>query len=235
MIKKILSLTLFSSLLFSANFNVDEYKGLLKPAQNFNIKEYQPQQQNSVDFIKEAYELYQGDKSTNFLTKKEFKKVYNIIANYKKRDNKERDFIFYLTSESVPTQSMLNIIYQVGLLQKYGNIDIKTKQFFIGFPKDFKSLLTKFKDEIEKRNPAQKKLIENNSGIKIDPRIFSYFNLKKVPAIVLAKCKGLNPDIKKCKYKFILRGDASLLEFFEKVQNFDKKYKKYSQTLIEHK
>ena len=129
---------------------------------------------------------------------------------------------------------MLNNIFSVGLLQSNG-IKIETKQYFVGIPDDFESFLRKTRKTIDEKTNLEKSYIEKNFKLKLDPRFFDFFGLKEVPVLALANCNALIPSIEKCEFKYVIRGDVSLLTFFDKIIEEDKSYQKYHDVLIANK
>jgi len=246
MLKKIIKGILITSITcFTLNAQNIDYKALEKnnvadmsKFQHLKINKgaedysYLKNKEINNDFVNDIVNNnFQG---FDFLTKKEFRSVNQKIQKIQKELDKERDFILYFTSTSVPKQTMYNILFQVGILQENG-FDILTKQYFIGFPENFEDYMISIKDDINKKPLFERKKIIDNSGIKVDPRFFEYFGLKKVPALALAHCKGIKPTFNTCEFKFLLRGDTSLESFFDKIRKLDKKYEPYYEALLANK
>lgn len=238
--KTIFSLFLLNSLLFSNDFSYLDIKeqpineSLQKLDKNTDVSKYnylnqKPDMVKQMNLMKNAY---QGD---DFLTTEEFNKVADAITNIKKiHNNGKREFILYFTSTSVPDETLFNVLFSVGILQDNG-INIDAKHYYTGFPEEFKDYMFSMKDKLENKPIQEKSKITQNFHLKIDPRMFYHFKLEKVPAIALAECTTENPEVDKCEFKYLIRGDVSLINFFDKISADDSKYQKYYDVLKANK
>jgi len=210
--------------------NVDNYAHLLnvKGEDYSHLIKKKPKIEKQLDSTEK---IYTGSK---FITKSEFKSINKKVQYATKLANKKREFIMFFTSQTVPSSTMFNIMYQTGILQDNG-VDIITKQYYIGFGDNFKDYMFNMKDEVAKKTFQEKEKIVRNSKIKVDPNLFEFFKIKKVPAIALAECIGLNPTIENCEFKYLLHGDASLLTFFDKIKDKNVRYEKYYDYLLANK
>lgn len=173
----------------------------------------------------------------DYITKEDFKILENQINEVKKISEKgPYSFLLYFTSSSVPTNTLFNILYSLSILQE-NNINIYSKQYLIGAPDDFKEYMYKMNDDLNERfkSFSTQEKIKRNFGLKIDPRYFEYFKIKEAPAMALATCPSLTPDIEKCKFHYFMRGDVGLLKFFDKISETDKRYEKITKILIANK
>lgn len=233
--KKLLSILSISVVLFATDYTtLEKNRADISQYENLKFKQSDISQYKNLMYKGTKTDFSNLVQNSDFLTKNEIKEVKNKVQKYSKYLNKKRDFILYFTSESVPTNTMLNTLFQVGILQENG-FDILTKQYFLGMNKDFKDYLFKMQDKINNKPKFERLKIIRNSGIKIDPRYFDFFKLKKVPAIALAECTGTTPSFKSCEFKFLLRGDTSLESFFDKIKTYDAKYEKYYEVLLANK
>jgi hypothetical protein len=212
------------------NSNVNQFSHLENNSKKIDIQELQ-RKQNVINDMKNTETMYHGD---DFLTKEEYKTVRKEVTKINKRLNRTREYILYFTSESVPTSAMTNIMFQTGILQDNG-IDIEMRTYFNGFNDNIQDYFYSLKDYVYKKSNFEKKKIIRNSQIKLGPNLFEYFNFKKAPAIVLAKCKGENPWTDNCEFNFLLRGDTSLEAFFDKIKDKNSKYEKYYDVLLANK
>lgn len=205
---------------------LNKYKDLEKNTLNSDLLDIDTQLINSLD-------LYQGDE---YMTKEEYKTISNKVLEARKtiKENLVSEFILFLTSETVPHQTHMNILQEVGILQENG-VKIQTKQYLIGAPDDFQKYMFDKKDYMENLTPKEKKYILKNFVIKLDPRLFKEFDIKKAPAIVYGICSGKNPVKENCNFKYLIRGDTSLTNFFDKISEIEPKYKKYHEYLIGNK
>jgi hypothetical protein len=192
--------------------------------------------QKNIDKFKKSdfvETMYTGN---DFISKKDFKKINQKIKQNEKDLKGPFYFILYFFSESVPDNSILDILNEVGILQNNG-FNVMSKQYLVGPPKDFKAYMFKMKDIInnKEKNKEAKKHITDNFHLKFGPDFFKYFSLNKVPAIALATCKSMVPDTKTCKFEYLIKGDTTLTNFFAKISLKDKKYEIYHKFLIANK
>lgn len=148
--------------------------------------------------------------------------------------NNNQEFILYFFSDSVPKNTTSNVLLDVGILQENG-INIKTKQYLRGPSETFKDFVMGWKEFVDNYEPSHRNYIKNNFFLKLDPRFFKIYDIKKVPVIALATCNSLVPDTKSCKINYLIRGDTSLEVFFDKISKKDEKYKDYVRYLQSNK
>jgi hypothetical protein len=246
-ISLLLSINLYSSQIdiFTSkdaeNFEKNSRKEVLKLKNNFNInKDLNTFNKNklndfslmisnskeieTLNFVNSVYE------GTPFISKQEGYKLAEILKKAKKYSDKPKEFILYFYSESVPKRSTLNILMNIDILRQNG-INIESKQYMVGIPKDYKKYMYDWKDTIEEFPFKYRKMATNSFNMKLDLGFFKLLNIKKVPAMALAICESAVPEPKKCKIKYLIRGDVPLVTFFDKISLNDKKYLKYSQAL----
>jgi len=202
-----------------------------------NFKKFQKEDnENYEKKLKDAVKKYPENQKIP-MTKKQFSILSNRVIKERKNieQNMVGDYILYLTSESVPNKSYQNLLLSVGILQENG-VNIRTKQYLRGVPKNVKTYLITKMNEIKELPMKELMYIKPNIGLKFDPRLFDYFKLEKVPVIIYATCNGI-PSPERCKFKYMSKGDIPLSEFFEKIadKTNDKKFKKYHQYLIGNK
>lgn len=181
----------------------------------------------------DTYEkMYQGN---SFLSKEEYKEVSNSIKEIAKENKGPFSFLLYFTSGSVPSETMLNVLFSLSILQDNG-IKMQSKQYLIGFPEDFEKHITDINDLITKKyDKSKEEQMKRNFALKIDPRFFEKFELKEAPAMALATCPSSTPDIEKCKIHYLMKGDISLYTFFDTIAKEDKRYEKLTRILIANK
>jgi len=185
---------------------------------------------NPENQITRAKKMFKGN---DFFSNTEFnrvslrlKKSMDIIREYN-----SSDYILYLTSSDVPSEAMVNILLEVGILQKNG-VRIKTKQYLRGIPEDFRGYVMEKKEFINALPRKARKLVLPNFKLKLDPRFFDKFKLESAPAMLFAKCSGRNPSLENCDIKYLIRGDASLTNFFDKIKDKNNKYNNYYKVLL---
>lgn len=251
---KKISLLILSTIFLYSNQNLEVYKdmGVITPEikatikkfkkinkkenKYFKINDYKHLEKPKSDLdrdIELSKILYKGD---DFMTKEEYITLADKVLEARKflKNNLASEYILYLTSESVPNYAYMNILHSVGILQENG-IHIRTKQYLVGPPKDFKKYMMDKKEYMDKMTNKEMEKVVDNFQLKLDPRMFDMFDIKEVPALVLAYCTAKNPTKKTCKFKYLIRGDGSLTNFFDKISEKDIKYKKYYEILLANK
>lgn len=184
---------------------------------------------NKMDFVKPMIP------ENDYITKSEFEHLEKNIKKINKQIGEGPfSFVLYFTSSSVPTKTMFNVLHGISILQDNG-YKIYSKQYVIGPPENFQEYMNKMNDDINLFSLTVQSKVKRNFGLKIDPRYFDYFKLKKVPAMAIATCPTLVPDIEKCKFHYIIKGDVSLVSFFDRISETDKSYDKLSKILIANK
>jgi hypothetical protein len=171
---------------------------------------------------------------SSFLTKEEAKIVSSNLRKGLKYSNQPKEFLIYLFSESVPKGSVLNFLLGVDILRENG-FNISSKQYMVGYPKDFKQYMYDWRSEIEDYPSKYKQGVVDNFELKLDPRFFKMYEIKNVPAIALASCANIVPDPNNCKIKFLIHGDTPLTTFFDRISKEDRAYIEYAQVLNANK
>jgi len=256
--KKIILLCICFGLLYSSGFKPEEYSNLLSDRLDSNgeaknkdyiLKEFSGIKKNvnskfAKDFKKnfankfssmnykeaKAY-LDRYYKPNEFMTKEESYKLLDFIYKEKykllKYSNK---FILYFFSETVPKNSTANVLMSVSILQDNG-FDIHIKEYLTGPSDNFKNFMFSWKDFISNYPIQYQEKISRNFKLKLDPRFFKVYEVKKAPAMALAECQSMIPEPKTCRVKYFIRGDVSLESFFDKISTLDKTYIPYKKAL----
>ncbi|PAF46315.1 hypothetical protein BKH46_07980 [Helicobacter sp. 12S02634-8] len=168
-----------------------------------------------------AQDIVDPKVAKSLLTPRQFE-VYQESLELLKQSQEKSLTIFYLTTSELDLGAKRFNASIYKLKQKGERIEGKI--ILRGFPKDILGFLQAIYD---KNTPG---------AIKIHPPIFRAFNVKRVPAYVLAYCPvGRNFAFSDCDNKFLASGDVTLSDFFSRVGDFDKSYKKYYFELIEPK
>lgn len=210
------TLLIITLAVYSFAFNAEEFTHLQKKADPFQQ-------------IKFAKTLYQGD---SYISKDEFNQLEKqILETTKVIKDGPFDFLLYFSSSSVPTKNLFNVLHEIGILQD-NDIRLDTKMYFMGPPEKFKEYMYKIEEDMNKIPLlAAEEKVRKNFSLKIDPRYFHKFDLKKAPAMALAKCPGIVPNIKECKFSYLIKGDVSLTSFFYEISLKNKKFEKYVKLL----
>jgi len=180
------------------------------------------------DYINQLY------KGNDYLSKEEALLLMKQIKGLARYTKQNKEFLLYFFSESVPRRSTTNVILDVGILKENG-INIKSKQYLRGPTKDFKTFVMDWKKFIDEYPVEYKAYIINAFHLKIDPRFFTTYNIKRAPAMALATCSADIPTIDNCKIRYLIRGNVSLEVFFDKISKYEKKYKQYVRYLQANK
>jgi len=198
----------------------------------------------SKDFLREFKKKFKGlteeqariyldsfYRPNEFLTKEESLKLLKYVYEAKKESTKySHFFLLYFFTENVPRDSMSNILLGTSLLQKNG-IDINIKEYLTGPSDNIKEYLFAWKDYIQTYPIKYQNDLAKNFHLKFDPRFFKVYEIEKAPALALAHCQSLFPTPKTCKVDYLIRGDVSLITFFDKISKIDKKYTPYKKIL----
>jgi len=125
---------------------------------------------------------------------------------------------------------MANIMLSLSALQEEG-INIEMKEYMTGPSDNLQTYLYDWKDYINQYPIKYQNNIVRNFHLKFDPRFFKVYEIKKAPAMALAHCQSMYPEPKTCKIDYFIRGDVSLLTFFDKISKMDKRYIPYKKIL----
>lgn len=134
--------------------------------------------------------------------------------------------VFYFISENTSKKLLKNFTHDMKKLQELDpTIDflVLTRGLIGGTFDTMADYVKSLKDEgIEK--------IE----LGFNPWAFEHFDLKQVPAYALSYCEK-EYKFKTCEHKYLVRGEMSLVTFFEMVSDKEEMYKKHYFKLIEAK
>jgi len=175
----------------------------------------------AIDYINIFY------KDTEFLTKKEL--IDLVKLSYKMQYDaltKSHMFLLYFFTREVPKNSMANILLGVSALQENG-LNIESKQYLTGVPDNIQEYMSNWKTFVYDYPFKYQNNIVRNFHLKFDPRFFRVYEIQEAPAMALAFCQSAIPTPKTCKIKYLIRGDTSLFDFFDKISKIEPKYKKY--------
>lgn len=170
-------------------------------------------------------------KPNDYMTKEEA--LFLIKASYiekYKAFNYSKTFIIYLFTSEVPRNSTANILLGISALQENG-INIESKQYLTGVPDNIEKYMLDWKTFVYDLPFKYQNNIVRNFHLKFDPRFFKVYEVKQAPAMALAFCQSSIPTPKTCKIKYLIRGDTSLFNFFDKISKVEPKYEKYSNIL----
>ncbi len=124
------------------------------------------------------------------------------LKAYKRTENREKEFLFYLFSSSVPDETVRNVLSQRYLIPP----EIGFYPVLRGIPSiDYLKKMKEWKELAGVK-------------VKINPIIFKKAGVEVVPAFVLAKCKVIGGILrsKTCVFQKVLYGDVSLQFALEK-------------------
>ncbi len=166
--------------------------------------------------------MFQGG---SFITKQESVEVVNELKAAMNYDSKPRHFLLYLYSESVPKNSVLNFLLDMDILNQNG-FNVMTKQYMIGYPNDYKQYMLDWKTKMEQYPDKYRISVTNGFAMKLDPRFFTAYDIKTVPAILYAVCNSDIPDVEHCRVDYLIHGDTPLVTFLDKISTIEKQEQK---------
>lgn len=162
--------------------------------------------------------MFQG---SEFIDKNESVQIINDLEKAMVYDSKPRHFMIYLFSESVPKNSVLNFLLDIDILKSNG-FNIQTKQYMVGYPADYKQYMFDWRTKIEEYPDKYRIQATNSFAMKLDPRFFTAYEIKTVPAILYAVCNSDIPDVEHCRVDYLIHGDTPLVNFLDKISNIEK-------------
>lgn len=252
MFKKIILISLLSSITFAAPFgfteeNIQKWKnnaqesfGHLKLGNNEPKETYNDFAKNVKEggiFADKLNALEKNKFNDGFLTADERMKLISEIREATSAISGSKDFIIYMFSSSVPRDVVANIAAGVSILQENG-VKILAKEYLIGAPENFQEYMTEWNNYLKTLPVKYQPYVAANFKLKLDPRFFQAYKVEKVPAIAYAHCATATPRINECKVDYLIRGDVSLRTFFDEISkqdNADSKFKEYVRMLDANK
>ncbi len=131
------------------------------------------------------------------------KQMKKFQKEYKKHGRRKIPQLVYLYSDSVPATTVENVFKDA---KKIKSIN------FTGCLRGFKG-----KTSADLKNFIRKQVRKgkiHNIKVRLDPFFFKDLGVKRVPALVYAKC---TTQPTKCDYKYIVYGDSSLAYLVEQI------------------
>lgn len=133
-------------------------------------------------------------------------------------DDKKYLTIFYFVDSSVTNVMLKTFSNYINKLKKH-NPNIMGKVMMRGLINDDFKYTSNFFDSITRNEN-----ILNLEYYPIHFNSFKYFKLEKVPAYALSNCSKENFSFRECEHEYLIRGDLSLLGFFEILSKENKKF-----------
>lgn len=134
--------------------------------------------------------------------------------------------IFYFVDSSVTNVMLKNFSNYISKLKKH-NPKIMGKVMLRGLINDDFKFSANFFDSI-----TRKENITNLEYYPIHFNSFKYFKLERVPAYALSNCSSENFSFNECEHEYLIRGDISLLSFFEILSQENNKFNKNYHQLL---
>lgn len=147
---------------------------------------------------------------------KEYQKYYSI------NNQKSPITIFYFADSNITSKAFERFSLAIN------KINITGKVVFRGLINGSFTGSANFLKEIKKDNN-----IKNIDFFPIHFHSFEYFNLNEVPAYALSICNNEQFRFSDCDHKYLIRGDISLRDFFEILNNYTNEYERYYHILKE--
>jgi len=135
-------------------------------------------------------------------TLKQMKRFQN---EYKKNGRKKQPQLIYLYSDSMPASTLQSIFKDA---KKIKSIE------FTGCVRGFIGKTSADWKKYMKKQVKKAKI--DNIPVKMDSILFKKLKVKRVPALVYAKCTNYPT---KCDYKYIIYGDSKLSYLVEQIYN----------------
>lgn len=205
----------FSSMLAVALFgNVSDFAYLNKPADVSEYKSLEPSQAPKSQMLQDL--INNPAPNDKFLTPKEQRQIGLGLQDALQEISGPKDYILFFMSATVPRATTAHVLRDVSILQENG-FKVASKQYVFGIPDDMKNYMVEWEKYLKSLPGKVSNYVIPNFGLKIDPRFFKVYEIKKVPAIAYATCAGDIPDVSTCKIAYLIHGDVSLTTFFEQI------------------
>jgi len=133
------------------------------------------------------------------------KQMKQFQSEYKKNGRRKQPLLIYLYSDSMPAKTLQSIFKDA---EKIKSIE------FTGCVRGFIGKTSADWKKYMKRQVKKAKL--DNMPVKMDSILFKELKVKRVPALVYAKCTNYPT---KCDYKYIIYGDSKLSYLVEQIYN----------------
>lgn len=201
--------------------NLEMVKNLDKTKEEFKnskFNDFQKFSENKSSYNQQLDMFDSMFQGSNFINKNESFEIVNDLQKAMDYDSKPRHFMIYLFSESVPKNSVLNFLLDIDILKSNG-FNIMTKQYMVGYPTDYKQYMFDWRTKIEEYPDKYRIQVTNSFAMKLDPRFFTVYDIKTVPAILYAVCNSDIPDVEHCKVNYLIHGDTPLVSFLDKISN----------------
>ena len=195
--------------------NLDKTKEDFK---NTKFNDFEKFSENKASYNQQLEMFNSMFQGSEFLNKNESFEIINDLQKAMDYDSKPRHFMIYLFSESVPKNSVLNFLLDIDILKSNG-FNLMTKQYMIGYPSDYKQYMFDWRTKIEEYPDKYRIQATNSFAMKLDPRFFTVYDIKTVPAILYAVCNSDIPDVEHCKVDYLIHGDTPLVTFLDKISN----------------
>ena len=152
---------------------------------------------------------------------------------FKKAENeKTHDVLIYFTSRTVPFENYLNMSYELSRLLKV-DPNLKMYQVIRGIDTHFADMARQYAQKFSEYNKTKAYSIKAlHDSLRLAPLLFRSLDIKRVPALALARCKG---DFKEsnCKIKYLSRGIIAPSNFFEKIMEYNNTYRDHFHAIID--
>ncbi|MEC9492002.1 TrbC family F-type conjugative pilus assembly protein [Flexistipes sp.] len=133
------------------------------------------------------------------------KQMKRFQNEYKKNGRKKQPQLVYLYSDSMPASTLRSIFKDAKKIKS------------IKFTGCVRGFIGKTSADLKKYMRKQvKKAKIDNIPVRMDPFFFKDLKVKRVPALVYAKCTTYPT---KCDYKYIIYGDSKLSYLVEQIYN----------------
>jgi len=152
-------------------------------------------------------------------------KLNDIYDDYKENE-KTQVTIFYFASSDMKAEAFKSFVEHIKKLKK-SKPNIIGRVLFRGLIDGTMDGITFWLKKLEEKG------LKRTADVKYQfhPWAFKHFELERVPAYVLSTCKR-DFTFRTCDNKYLVKGDISLVNFFEFLSEQNEKYKEYYFDLI---
>lgn len=131
--------------------------------------------------------------------------MQDFQKEYKENGRRKKPQLIYLYSDSMPASTLLSVFKNAKKIKS-----IEFTGCVRGFTGETSADLKKYMQK------QIKKAKIDNIPVRMDPFFFKDLGVKRVPALVYAKCTNYPT---KCNYKYIIYGDSKLSYLLEQIYN----------------
>ena len=190
------------------------------------IEEIEAKQKEKIQSEKNAFENLKYQNS--LLDRKGYftKKIDQLQKEFEEYNKSNMTIMFFISSD-IRLESLKGFVEHIKKLRRRG-YNITGRVMFRGWINDEIDGIANWLKQKEKDGLSRTPHVK----YQFHPWAFRYFSLNKVPAYALSSCKE-DFRFRDCDNKYLMKGDISLVEFFNILKEHHKEYEKVYFDLIE--